>query len=136
MAVGGLFLIGFAWINGFTTFLLSLIIVPVALVLLVLIYFLAVLPVFAIAEAASKSGECLDLLHEMMRTEEEKEAAKPKTEIDPSQLPTWKKVEMLKRGQMVRPPVNGEGKTVCPICDCEQDAGHAVCEKCGMLFFM
>lgn len=136
LLVGGLFAIGFAWIDGLVSFLISLIAVPIGVVVAVLLQYLSVLPLFALAEAAYKSTECLAAVQEMMKTEEEKKKDRPEEEIDPRQMPTWKKVQMLKRGQMVQVQINAEGKKICPICNNEHADEKPVCESCGMLFFM
>ena len=136
LLVGGLFLIGFAWIDGLVTFLISLIAVPLGAAIVILLWYVAALPIFALAEAASKSTECLAAMQEMMKTEEEKKKNRPEEEIDPRQMPTWKKVQMLKRGQMVQVQISAEGKKICPICNGEHTDEKPVCESCGMLFFM
>lgn len=135
LLVGGLFAIGFAWIDGLVSFLLSLIFVPLIVVVTILLIYLSSLPTFALAEAASKSTECLAALQEMMKSEEEKKKAEPEAEIDPRELPTWKQVQMLKRGQMVQFMINEEGKQICPICNSEHTSEMPVCENCGMFFY-
>lgn len=135
LVVFGIFAIGFAWLAGITAFLISLVVVPVGIILSVLMYYLSILPTYVIADTACRVNTCNEKLDNLLKTRDEREAADPDEVIDPRELPTWKQVQMLKRGQMVQLTVNEEGKRVCPICNAEHHGEFPACEKCGMLFF-
>ena len=135
LCLGGIFAIGFAWIDGIVTFLISLVVVPVSIVVSVLAYYVSILPVYVIADSACQTNVGVEKLNELLKTRDEREADEPEIEIDPRELPTWKQVQMLKRGQMAQLTIDENGKKICPICDAEHTSEKPVCEKCGMLFY-
>ena len=135
MVIAGVIAIGYAWLAGMVPFLISLVAVPVSVIVSVLFYYLSILPNYVLAETACQTEACLESIREMLKTDEERRAVEERVEIDPRTLPTWKRVEMLKRGQMVMPQTDADGKYVCPVCGGTQESDEPVCEKCGMLFY-